>query len=232
MTTETGNITNIKSKQLKVLLNDFELLSRTALLQMQIAEKILQDPTLDTLYEEAEANEIIMDRLEIKIREEVVFSIFQFSPKAADLRLIITYQDITTNLERVGDMLLNIIHYTKKTYQEQPEFEEEKKQIYKMLKLVDEMLRNAIFSFSNEDTRLAYQVIKDDDKVDHLFYQISESLQNSFANKSLTKEQILNIMSTSAISQNLERIGDSATNIAEATIYLTEGKDIRHGNNE
>lgn len=224
--------TNIKLKQLKVLLNDFELLSRTALLQIQIAEKVLQDPTLDALYEEAEANEIIMDRLEIKIREEVVFSIFQFSPKAADLRLIITYQDITTNLERVGDMLLNIIHYTKTTYQNQPDFDEEKKQIYKMLKLVDEMLRNAIFSFSNGDSRLAYQTIKDDDKVDHLFHQINELLQSSFANKSLTREQIMNIINTNAIAHNLERIGDSATNIAEATIYLTEGKDIRHGNKE
>lgn len=222
--------TKIKLKQLKVLLNDFELLSRTALLQMQIADKVLQNPDLDSLYEEAEANEIIMDRLEIKIREEVVFSIFQFSPKAADLRLIITYQDITTNLERVGDMLLNIIHYTKTTLRDQPDFAEEKRLILKMIKLVDEMLRNAIFSFSNEDTRLAYQIIKDDDKIDQLFFQISESLQNTFANKNLDKEHIQNIMNTSAIAQNLERIGDSATNIAESTIYLTEGKDVRHGN--
>ncbi len=106
---------NIKSKQLELLLNDFELLSKTAMIQMQIAHKLLHDNKIVSLYEEAESNEIIMDRLEIKVREEVVFTIFQFNPIAADLRKIITYQDVTTNLERVGDMLLNIIHFLRET---------------------------------------------------------------------------------------------------------------------
>ncbi|HCO66599.1 MAG TPA: phosphate transport system regulatory protein PhoU [Dysgonomonas sp.] len=224
--------TSVKQKQLKILLNDFELLSRTAMLQMQIGTKLLQDNTIESLYEEAESNEIIMDRLEVKIREEVVFAIFQFTPKAADLRLIITYQDITTNLERIGDMLLNIIHFLRETNLHKPEFEEEKKKINKMFKYVDEMLRDAILSFSNGDTRLAYHTIEKDDKVDNLFREISESLQTTFSNRSLTKGEVRNILNTNAMSYNLERIGDSATNIAEATIYLTEGKDIRHGNDE
>jgi phosphate transport system protein len=224
--------TNIKAKQLKLLLNDFELMSKTALTQFQIAAKLLQDNTISSLYEEAESNEIIMDRLEVKIREEVVFAIFQFTPKAADLRQIITYQDTTHNLERVGDMLLNIIHYTKQTDLNIHHFEEEKKLITKMLKYTGEMLHNAIFSFSNEDSLTAYKVIEEDDKVDALFHQINTTLQDTFVNKSLAKEEIKNIININAISQNLERIGDSATNIAEAAIYLTDGKDIRHGNKE
>lgn len=224
--------TNIKARQLKLLLNDFELMSKTALTQFQIASKLLQDNTVSSLYEEAEANEIIMDRLEVKIREEVVFAIFQFTPKAADLRQIITYQDTTHNLERVGDMLLNIIHYAKQTDLNTPHFEEERKLIFKMLKYAGEMLHNAIFSFSNEDSVTAYKVIKEDDKVDALFHQINTTLQYTFVNKSLAKEEIKNIININAISQNLERIGDSATNIAEAAIYLTDGKDIRHGNKE
>lgn len=224
--------TSVKQKQLKILLNDFELLSRTALLQMQIASKLLQDNKIESLYEEAESNEIIMDRLEVKIREEVVFAIFQFTPKAADLRLIITYQDITTNLERIGDTLLNIIHFLRETDLEKAELSEEKKKIGKMFKYVDEMLRDSILSFSNEDSRMAYQTIDKDDKVDALFHQINISLQESFCNNSLSKEQIKNILNTNAMSYNLERIGDSATNIAESTIYLTEGKDIRHGNEQ
>jgi len=224
--------TSVKLKQLKILLNDFELLSRTTLLQLQIVSKLLQDNTISSLYEEAEANEVIMDRLEVKVREEVVFAIFQFTPKAADLRLIITYQDITTNLERVGDILLNIIHFLRETNLNKPELEEEKKKIVKMFHYVDEMMRDAIFSFSNEDSRMAYQVIEKDDKVDKLFHQISESLENTFAEKSLAKGEIRNIINVNAMSYNFERVGDSATNIAEAAIYLTEGKDIRHGNNE
>lgn len=224
--------TNIKLKQLQLLLNDFELISKTALTQMHIAAKLLEDNTIESLYEEAESNEIIMDRLEVKVREEVVFAIFQFNPKAADLRKILTYQDITNNLERVGDTLLNIIHFSKKTDVNAPHLEKEKIMIQKMLKYASEMLQNAIFSFSNEDSITAYKVIEEDDKVDELFHQISLSLQEAFADKKLTKEDIRNIMNINAISYNLERVGDSATNIAEAAIYLTEGKDIRHGNKQ
>lgn len=222
--------TNIKLKQLELLLNDFELLSKTALLQLQITNKLLEDNTIEALYQEAESNEIIMDRLEVKVREEVVFSIFQFNPKAADLRKIITYQDITTNLERVGDMLLNIIHFLRKTNLAHTEFDAINKLIRKMIKYVGEMLRNAIFSFSNQDSRMAYEVIKEDDKVDEIYHQINLCLQETFADRQLSKDEIKNIVHINAISHNLERIGDSATNIAEATIYLTEGKDIRHGN--
>lgn len=224
--------TSVKLKQLKILLNDFELLSRTTLLQLQIAYKLLQDNSIESLYEEAEANEIIMDRLEIKIREEVVFAIFQFTPKATDLRLIITYQDVTTNLERVGDMLLNIIHFLKETNLNSLEFEEEKKKIGKMFQYINEMMRDAILSFSDEDSKMAYQVIEKDDKVDRLYHQVGDSIESTFSGKSLTKEEVRNILIINAISHNIERIGDSATNIAEAAIYLTEGKDIRHGNKE
>ncbi|NDW10556.1 PhoU domain-containing protein [Dysgonomonas sp. 520] len=222
--------TNIKLKQLQLLLNDFELISKTALTQLHITTKLLEDNSIESLYEEAEANEVIMDRLEVKVREEVVFAIFQFNPKAADLRKIITYQDITNNLERVGDTLLNIIHFSKKTNINLPQFAEENKLLHKMLQYVSEMLRNAIFSFSNEDSKIAYQVIEEDDKVDEIFHKISLSLQEAFAEKKLSKEDVRNIMNINAISYNLERVGDSATNIAEATVYLTEGKDIRHGN--
>lgn len=225
-------ITSVKQKSLKILLNDFELLCKTTLLQLQIVSKLLEDNKVETLYDEAEANEMIMDRLEVKIREEVVFAIFQFTPKASDLRLIITYQDITHNLERIGDILLNIIHFLRKTDINNPEFVEEKQKIRKMFQYVNEMVCDSIFSFTNEDSHSAYKIIEKDDKVDKLFYEIAECLEVTFSGKSLTKEEIRSVINLNAMSYNLERVGDSATNIAEATIYLTEGKDIRHGNQE
>jgi phosphate transport system protein len=221
---------SIKTRQLKLLLNDFELLAKTTLRQLQITDKLLQDNSLEALYDEAEANEIILDRLEIKVREEAVFTIFQFNPKATDLRKIITYQDVTTNLERSGDLLLNIIHFLKQTELSSPGLEEIRKLIDTMAKRVGEMLRNAIISFSSEDSAMGYRVIAEDDEIDALFRQIALYLQDKFEGRKLTKEAIRNMIHTNAISHNLERIGDSATNIAEAAIYLTEGKDIRHGN--
>ena len=221
---------NIKIKQLQLLLNEFELISKTVLTQYQIALKMIENNSIESLYEEAEANETILDRLDVKIREEIVFTILQFNPKATDLRKIITYQDITNNLERVGDMLLNIIHYTSEIDLENPTFAEIKKHLLKMFLSVGEMLRNAIFSFSNEDSVVAYQTISADQKVDEEYRKIRGVLQNIFSNKHLNKNEIECIMIINAISHNLERIGDSATNIAESSIYLAEGKDIRHGN--
>ncbi|MDR0830082.1 MAG: phosphate signaling complex protein PhoU [Prevotellaceae bacterium] len=220
--------TTSKKNELKILLNDFEFMCATALSQMKTAASLLQNPENETLYSEAEANEIILDRLEVKIREEVVFAIFKFTPRAADLRLIITYQDITTNIERVGDILLNIIHSLKRTNFQHKDFVQEKAMIEKMFKLVDEMLRNAVFAFANEDTKISYAVIEKDDEVDECFHQIGKMLEDDFTDKMLDRERIRNIINIKSMSYNLERIGDSATNIAEAAIYLVEGTDIRH----
>ncbi len=223
-------MTTIKLKQLRLLLNDFELMSKTVFTQLQIVSKLLEDNTVEPLYEEAEANEIMLDRLEVKIREEVLFSIFKFNPLAADLRKIISHQDVTANLERIGDLLLNIIHFLKRVNITASDFRKEKKIIDTMHVSVSEMVRNAVFSFSNEDSIIAYEVIKEDDKIDELFHLTEKSLPESFSGKQMNKEDILNLITINAIAYNLERIGDSATNIAEATVFLIEGKDIRHAN--
>jgi phosphate transport system protein len=219
---------NIKTKQLELLLNDFELLSETAIRQMEIAHELLYDNTKKELHQEAKANELILDRLEIKVREEVVFTIFQFNPIASDLRKIVTYQDVTTNLERVGDMLLKTIRFIREIDFKAPEFTIVYQKIDEMMKYASAMLRDAVNSFLKEDSKLAYQVIKEDDKVDNLFREIAKELQEAFANKHLTKKQVESIINANAIAYNLERIGDSATNVAEAAIYLTDGQDIRH----
>lgn len=220
---------NMKQKQLEILSNDFELLSKTALLQMQILRKLLHDNSLTELYEDAYGNEVIIDRLEIKIREEVVFTIFQFTPRAMDLRQIITYQDITTNLERVGDMLLNIIRFLYELDLKQTQYKEAISILSAMTENVNSMLQKAIISFTNEDSSTAYQILKDDDVVDKQFREVRDILQN-YGGKVLNKDEIYHLLQFNTIAHNLERIGDSATNIAESTIYLAEGKDIRHGN--
>lgn len=225
--------TNIKSKQLEILVHDFELISKTALTQIQVVNKIMEDLSLlDSLYDEVKTNEMIIDRLEIKIREEVVFSIFQFNPIASDLRQIISYLEITTNLERVGDMLLNVTQSLRDTDLSNNELLEIRNLMTKMLSEVQEMLRDALLSYSNMDAKVAYKVIQYDDHVDDLYHQIKLSLQGVYSRKQPTSKDIQDLLNIEAIAHNLERVGDSATNIAESAIYLTEGRDIRHGNED
>ncbi|MDR3327314.1 MAG: hypothetical protein LBT04_04195, partial [Prevotellaceae bacterium] len=194
-----------KKNELRILSNDFELMCSTALTQVKISYNLLQNNDLQTLYEEAEANEIILDRLEVKIREEVVFAIFKFTPRAVDLRLIITYQDITTNIERVGDILLNVIHYLRRTNLNHKDFVQAKTMLETMFQIAENMLRNAIFAFTGEDSTAAYNVIKQDDEVDELFHQLGEMLETKFADKTLDREQIRNVINIKSMSYNIER---------------------------
>lgn len=225
--------TNIKSKQVEILLHEFELISRTALTQIQLVNKIMEDHSLaDTLYPEVKTNEMIIDRLEIRIREEVVFSIFQFNPIASDLRRIISYLEVTTNLERVGDMLLNITQFMRETDLSSNELHDISNKITKMSAFAHEMLRDALLAYSNNDVKVAYKVIDFDDQVDQLYHEIKLSLQDIYSRKQPTPKDIEALLNIEAMAHNLERIGDSATNIAESAVYLTEGIDIRHGNDE
>lgn len=221
-------MSRIKDQQLQILLKEFELISKNVLLQLAILKELVDEPDTDELFEEAKNNEIIIDRLEVKIREEVAFTIFKFFPVAEDLRRIIAYQDLTTNLERIGDMVLNITRYVREIKLNRPEMREVREIVVKMLDDVTLLIRNAILSFTNEQLEVAYEVIEGDDEIDNQYYLIRNLLKNRYAYKELSPEEIQEMIDIESIAHNLERCGDSATNIAESTIYLVKGRDIRH----
>lgn len=222
----------IKDQQLQILLNQFGLISKITLLQLAILKNVLEDPTSEELYEEALTNETLIDRLEVKIREEVAFTVFKFSPMAEDLRRIVSYQDLTTNLERIGDMVLNCIRTVRESDLNRPEHYSLRALISEMLDLVTQMIRNAILSFSNMELNTAEVVIESDDVVDDKYKEIRRYLAESGAFRELSVEQVQEILQLDNLAHNLERCGDSATNIAEATIYLIRGRDIRHTHDE
>ena len=219
---------HIKDQQLQILLNQFEMISRNTLIQLSILKQLFDEPKSKELYEEALGNEIIIDRLEVKIREEVAFSIFKFSPVAEDLRRIIAYQDLTTNLERIGDMVLNVIRFVRETPLNDPKLYEVRLEIVKMTEHVTQMIRNAIMSFTSGSLETAYAVIKSDDVMDDMYHQLKATLCKIFAHVELSPEEVNSLLALEGVGHNLERCGDSATNIAESTIYLVKGRDIRH----
>lgn len=229
MTTRKNPFTNhIKEQQLQILLNQFEMISKNTLIQLAILRRLFDEPKSNELYEEVLANEIIIDRLEVKIREEVAFTIFKFSPVAEDLRRIIAYQDLTTNLERIADMVLNIVRYVRETPMSDPMLHEVRSIIINMVDNVTQMVRNAVMSFTNESLETAYSVIKSDDEVDEQYHYLKGLLCKIFSHRELQPEEIYKLLAFESIAHNLERCGDSATNIAESTIYLVKGRDVRH----
>lgn len=218
----------IKDRKLEIVHSQYELISKVTLLQLAILRKLFAGPFDEELFEEADTNEHVIDRLEIRIREEVAYTIYMFAPKAEDLRRIIAYPDLTTNLERVGDMVMNGVYIARDLDFTSDFMHEYSRRLLQMLDDTTEMIRSAIISFSTMDTEVAHQVIDADDNIDRQQREIIQLITAEGADRAHSEAEILALLQIHTVAHNLERIGDSATNLAESTIYLVEGTDVRH----
>lgn len=218
----------IKDRKLEIVHSQYELISKVTLLQLAILRKLFAGPFDEELFEEADTNEHVIDRLEIRIREEVAYTIYMFAPKAEDLRRIIAYPDLTTNLERVGDMVMNGVYIARDLDFTSDFMHEYARRLLQMLDDTTEMIRSAIISFSTMDTEVAHQVIDADDNIDRQQREIIQLITTEGADRVHSEAEIRALLQIHTVAHNLERIGDSATNLAESTIYLVEGTDVRH----
>ena len=221
---------HIKENFLEELNANFQILSEIVLKQITLSQELLEHDVNDDVLEEITRNEKIIDSFELTIREKVINAIILFTPRAIDLRKIMTYLDITISMERVGDQILNISKLLKKTDLSIDGFGEYREHLGKMLAYANNMLKNAILSFMDLSYELAHDTVEMDDKVDKWDKKMEKRLAEGFKDKTLGHQALLNMMNINSISYNIERIADLAVNMAEAAIYLVEGKDVRHQN--
>ena len=168
-------------------------------------------------------NDRIVNTLDVEIDEESIRLIALRQPKAGDLRFITTAMKITTDLERMGDLAVNIAERTIELNEEpilKPYID-----IPRMREIAQGMTRDALDAFVRKDKQLAKDVIMRDDEVDDLKHDVLQELAFFMAQDPTT---VFRAMKISFVAQYLERIADHATNIAEMVIYLVEGKIIRH----
>jgi phosphate transport system protein len=164
-----------------------------------------------------------VNTLDIEIDEESIRLIALRQPKAGDLRLITTAMKITADLERMGDLAVNIAQRAIELNKE-PVLKEYI-DIPRMREIAQGMTRDALDAFVKRDMKLAKDVIMRDDEIDDLKHKIlSELLFLMTENSSI----ICRAMRITFVAQYLERIADHATNMAEMVLYLIEGKIIRH----
>ena len=144
-------------------------------------------------------------------------------PMAVDLRSIMAAVKINTDLERVGDLAVNIAEAARR-YATHPPV---KKliDIPRMAAIAQSMLRDALDAFVRRDTGLAQQVLDADDGLDDLKTQIFRELLTYMLQDAATIEPALDLV---LMSRHLERIGDHATNIAEDVIFVVSARDVRH----
>ena len=168
-------------------------------------------------------NDRLVNTLDVEIDEESIRLIALRQPKATDLRFITMAMKITTDMERMGDLAVNIAERALELNEEpvlKPYID-----IPKMRAIAQGMIRDALDAFVRKDKNLAMAVIMRDDEVDDLKHDVLQELAFFMIQDPSTVSRAMKI---SFVAQYLERFADHATNIAEMVIYLVEGKIIRH----
>jgi phosphate transport system protein len=146
-----------------------------------------------------------------------------YQPMAADLRAIVAAVKINTDLERVGDLAVNIAEAAKRYLGHAPV--KPLIDIPRMGEIAQRMLREALDAYVRRDMALAETVLNEDDELDGLKDQIFRELLTYMISDPTTIEPALDLI---LISRHLERIGDHATNIAEDVIFMVSARDVRH----
>jgi phosphate transport system protein len=144
-------------------------------------------------------------------------------PLAADLRMILAAVKINSDLERVGDLAVNIAEASRRYLSHPPV--KPLIDLPRMGAIAQQMLREALDAFVRRDVEAARAVCEEDDQLDQLKTQIFRELISYMLASPATIEPALDLI---LISRHLERIGDHATNIAEDVIFMVSAQDIRH----
>jgi phosphate transport system protein len=174
------------------------------------------------------ANDVIkadqdIDRMEVNIEEHCLKILALYQPVAVDLRYIIAILKINNDLERVGDLAVNIA--------ERGAFLATHKgiaipfDIEKMATKVESMLTRSIDALVHKDARLAHQIRAEDDEVDAYNRDMYGRVKDMLVEH---PDHINCLLHAISAGRHLERIADHATNIAEDVIYLVEAEIVRH----
>jgi phosphate transport system protein len=164
-----------------------------------------------------------VDTLEKEVDELCIRILALRQPAATDLRHITTALKIVTDLERMGDLCVNIARAALEINQEprlKPYVD-----LPTMAAAVREMVRQSLDAFVDENPDLAKQVVVNDVSVDRLYNKVFHELLTFMIESPATINVATRLL---FVARHLERLGDHATNIAEQVIFMVMGADVRH----
>lgn len=208
---------------------ELELLERNLLAQSSMVEEMVRlaaqglcDQTTGAL-EQLASLEPQVNQREVRIEEECLKILALHQPVATDLRRVATILKINTELERIGDLAINIGERTRSL--------SEHRAIPAPLSLEEmtseaiDMVHWALEAFVNLDAAAARRVCQRDDIVDNLNHEIINELHDLMREQPDLVEPAVHLFSAT---RHIERIADHATNIAEDVLYIVEGEIRRH----
>jgi phosphate transport system protein len=165
----------------------------------------------------------VINTYDVEIEEECIRLLAIWQPTGSNLRFITTAIKIITDLERMGDLAVDICERTIELLEEpqlKPYID-----IPRMAEAAQKMLKDSLDAFVSKDPESAMKVCEADDFVDNLNHQIFNELLVYMLQD---PKNISRAVRLTYVAKYLERIGDHATNIAEMVVYMVKGKVIRH----
>lgn len=201
-----------------------ELLALGAIVEELLRKSVraLQERN-ETLAREVMAADERVDNREVELEEDGLKIIALHQPVAVDLRFIVAVLRINSDLERIGDLAVNIAERAR--YLAGAGYDEPGIDFTAMAEKAQEMLTKSLDAFVNMDPGLAQQVLEMDSVVDEMNRKMYCTVYGLIRKNPADVEALLHLLSAS---RHLERIADHATNIGEDVIYMVEGNVVRH----
>jgi phosphate transport system protein len=200
------------------------LLEMGGLVELAIAASVRAVTERDSpLAEEVKVRDREINRMEVEIDGMCRRVLALRQPAASDLRFITTALKIVTDLERMGDLAVNVAERALDLNAAPPIGPLH--ELSKLADLSEAQLKKALDAFVTGDVDKADEVMRGDDLLDALYFKIFNDLL------ALMMEDSKNIRRATSLmfaAKHLERFGDHATNLAEMVVYMVRGQDVRH----
>lgn len=219
-----------KDEAINDILTDYEKLANLVLSQLDEIEKLITSGKLHPEEEQSSQltkNEKKINKLEVKLSEDIINSIALYQPVASEIRKLIACYRIVISLERIGDLAISIVKFMSQIQNEEV-YGSLSGFIMKMMNLSVDMARKSMLSFLNQDMDLALWTIQSEITVDGFNHKMLKKVAEKAALLSEDKNMLISFIHIKEMVSGIERIADHAANIAEASYYSCQGKDIRH----
>jgi phosphate transport system protein len=171
------------------------------------------------------AGEVKVNTMEVQIDKDLSSIIGRRQPTARDLRLLMAISRVTANLERTGDESQKIARMVKSMIASGSSRSLPSGELRLAVELASGLLRKSLDAFARLDTKMALEILKEDDAIDLEFNGFIRKLVTYMMEDPRTISPSLDLL---FVAKAIERIGDHAKNVAESVIYIVEGADVRH----
>ncbi|MDR0427313.1 MAG: hypothetical protein LBH12_01785 [Dysgonamonadaceae bacterium] len=207
--------------------NDFEILSTSVLSQLKLTEDIFQKGWVKEAEKELTENAERIHSLGISFIKKLSTMVLLYSPRAKELRKVVSVHEVVLFLEKINQLLLNIVDLVKQIRLDESSEEDFLSLASKAFEILDRIANASSYSFYKGDKVQAYNILEEQGKIERITAEMKEHLIASFQDISLSGQNLLNVINMNNILYILNKINDYALDIAKETIFVMDGIHIR-----